>query len=82
FPTCSIIGTDFSIKAIEIANSKSNFFNLKFQVENAEELSFADNTFDYIISCETLEHVLHPQLMLNEICRVLKRGGEFVLTTE
>ncbi len=80
----NIVGTDFSPAAIRIAAAKvdGSLPNLTFQVENAEQLSFENETFDCIISCETMEHVLHPQIMANEMNRVLKKGGVFVLTTE
>jgi ubiquinone/menaquinone biosynthesis C-methylase UbiE len=84
YPEAHIIGTDFSSKAIELAQSKINSENknIVFQVENAESLSFNDNSFDLIVSCETMEHIFYPQLMANEMSRVLKPGGSFILTTE
>ncbi|MFT3908088.1 MAG: class I SAM-dependent methyltransferase [Ferruginibacter sp.] len=84
FKNATIVGTDFSPAAIEIAKTKTNSStpNLTFQVENAEALSFNSESFDYIISCETMEHVFHPQAMTNEMSRVLKKGGGFILTTE
>lgn len=84
FTSATIVGTDFSHAAIEIARSKveSALPNLSFKVENAEKLSFENESFDYIISCETMEHVFHPQYMSNEMFRVLKKGGGFILTTE
>lgn len=84
YKTASIVGTDFSNAAISMAKTKLNnsISNLSFQVENAEKLSFADESFDFVISCETMEHVFHPQIMANEMYRVLKKGGSFILTTE
>lgn len=84
FPDAEITGTDFSSTAVEIAQQKAGLDakNLGFQVENAEHLSFPDNSFDYIVSCETMEHVFHPDKMAKEIFRVLKPGGRFILTTE
>lgn len=84
FPAATVVGTDFSHAAIDIARSKINAStaNLSFQLENAEHLSFSNNSFDYIISCETMEHVFHPQLMANEMSRILVKGGGFILTTE
>jgi len=85
YPTASIIATDFSEKAIAIARNKiadSSHKNLYFEVANAEALQYPDKHFDVVISCETMEHVLNPQAMANEIYRVLKPEGEFMLTTE
>lgn len=83
FPSASIVAVDFSQNAIEIARTEFNGKpNIEFRVENAESLSFSDNEFDFYISCETLEHVLHPESMITEVNRVLKKGGTFIVTTE
>lgn len=54
--------------------------NLEYQVENALELSFADNSFDLIVSVEVIEHVGQPAKMVQEIGRVLKSGGIAFIT--
>lgn len=72
---------DYSESAIEIAKSKlNNFQRIKLQTEDIQNLSFADASFDTIISCETIEHVPLPNRALSEIYRVLKPGGRFFLT--
>lgn len=82
-PDAQIVGVDFSDVAIATARGRANGrSSTSFQVEDAERLSFADASFDYVISCECLEHVLHPERMAAEIFRVLKPGGHFILTTE
>ncbi|MCS6800716.1 MAG: class I SAM-dependent methyltransferase [Chloroflexota bacterium] len=48
---------------------------------DAEQLAFADGSFDGVISVEVIEHVAHPERYLAEIRRVLKPGGVVVLTT-
>lgn len=42
---------------------------------NAEELKFPDNSFDRLLSSSTFEHLLHPDIVLAEMNRVLKPGG-------
>mgnify|MGYP000610224747 CR=1 FL=1 len=44
-------------------------------------LSFTDNTFDYIVCSEVLEHVPERNKMLAEFARVLKPGGILIITT-
>jgi SAM-dependent methyltransferase len=45
---------------------------------DAGRLPFCDNSFDRIICSEVLEHVPDPDLVLSEIARILKPGGQFV----
>jgi ubiquinone/menaquinone biosynthesis C-methylase UbiE len=48
----------------------------------AENLPFPDNCFDRVLAREVIEHVIEPKAMLQEIGRVLKKGGRAVITTE
>lgn len=47
---------------------------------SALALPFEDNSFDTVLSTQTLEHVPEPQKMLSEAFRVLKKDGHFILT--
>ncbi|MDP4195854.1 MAG: class I SAM-dependent methyltransferase [Bacteroidota bacterium] len=49
---------------------------------NGENLPFEDNTFDYVISLQVLEHVKDPIPILKEIFRVLKPNGKCYLSCE
>lgn len=75
---------DFSLAAIEVARRKNlaKKTNINFVVADAQSIPFLDNVFDLIYSFECLEHILEPQLMLNECYRALKPNGKVVLTTE
>ncbi|MBZ5567104.1 MAG: class I SAM-dependent methyltransferase [Acidobacteriia bacterium] len=83
YPAARITGVDFSPKAIDIARTRCDerLTNLCFETGDAESLRFSSETFDFVISCECLEHVLHPETMAAEISRVLKPRGQFILTT-
>jgi len=43
-------------------------------------LPFADNTFDYVISSDVIEHTPDPYLAVKEMIRVLKPGGKICIT--
>lgn len=79
-----VIGTDFSSRAIEIAESKreAQSSTARFQVSDAQSLPFSDNSIDIVFSCECLEHVPNPYAALCEMHRVLKPSGRLILTTE
>ena len=84
YPEARVMGVDFSETAIETARSRAleSTSAAQFKVEDAEALSFADRSFDYVISCECMEHVARPLQMAREMHRILKPGGRFILTTE
>jgi SAM-dependent methyltransferase len=81
YPPAKYYGCDFSIEAIQIAREKyQSYRNAIWQCEDIQSLSFVDNSFDTIISCETIEHIPHPGKGLSELHRVLKHGGKLILT--
>jgi len=83
-PGVRITGVDFSGAAIRFARDRASAAGqpVRFVVADAQSLPLPDNSFDWIVSCECLEHVPRPRAMAAEICRVLKPGGRFCLTTE
>ena len=48
--------------------------------EDVERLTFADETFDLVISQDVLEHVSDPDAAFGEIYRVLRPGGRHLFT--
>lgn len=60
---------------------KVDFNTHHFNIENAP-FPFPDDTFDILLFCEIVEHLLcDPVKVLREIKRVLKKGGRLILTT-
>lgn len=51
----------------------------KFEVMDATELKFEDNSFDAAISAETIEHVPNPRKMIKEMIRVVRPRGYIIL---
>ena len=56
--------------------------NIEIITGDACRLSFADNSFDTVIMRGVLHYLENPQVVFNEIFRVLKCGGQFVLCEE
>lgn len=52
-----------------------------FVKASADRIPFADNTFDYILCLELIEHVYNPVAVFQEMNRVLVFGGKLILST-
>lgn len=77
----SLTAVDINETDVEYARTlNAGTPNLNYQVDNALDLSFPDNTFDLIISVEVIEHVGDPERMIGEIQRVLKPRGFLLIT--
>lgn len=70
-------GVDLTERSIELVQRRFDFENLpgNLQTADAENLPFADNTFDLIYSHGVLHHTPDTQKAINEAHRVLKLGG-------
>jgi len=74
------VGIDISPTKIQKADyiaQKMNI-NCQFKVMDAEHLQFEDNSFDWVLCSETLEHVLNDRQAANELVRVAK--GYIIVT--
>lgn len=76
-----VVGVDISKKTISAATKKYNKSNLEFLLGSAAEIPCADNTFDFVISFETLEHHNQHEEMMLEIKRVLKPMGTLIISS-
>ena len=52
-----------------------------YKKASAEKIPFKSNEFDTLIAGELVEHLKKPELFIREANRVLKKGGQMVITT-
>ncbi|WEK40934.1 MAG: methyltransferase domain-containing protein [Candidatus Brevundimonas colombiensis] len=77
-----VSGVDIDAEAVASANIRYGRSGvLEYQVGDAHAIPFGDQTFDAVVSFETIEHIEHPQSLLKEIKRVLKKGGFAVISS-
>jgi 2-polyprenyl-3-methyl-5-hydroxy-6-metoxy-1,4-benzoquinol methylase len=68
-----IVGIDLDDPKLKAEWEKRRRANLEYRVEDATNLSFADNEFDMAGAIEVLEHVPDPERTVSEMARVAKR---------
>lgn len=51
------------------------------KIGNAEKLPFKNESFDTVTMLEVIEHLKNPERALKEIHRVLKKGGQVIIST-
>ncbi len=77
-----LYGIDLSPKMIKLARDKADeakLDNVSFELGDALNLKYDDNTFDVITSSNAFPWVPDKQKFLKEVYRVLKPGGRFGL---
>lgn len=76
-----VTGVDISKETINHAVKKYKKSNLTFVECDALELVFPSNSFDVVVSFETIEHLTDQHKMVKEIKRVLRPGGKLLISS-
>lgn len=79
----SVCGIDISQDAVTYAATNYANSKVRFICGSVTELPFEDDSFDVVVSYETLEHIdgQSQELFLAEISRVLIPGGTLIMST-
>jgi 2-polyprenyl-3-methyl-5-hydroxy-6-metoxy-1,4-benzoquinol methylase len=76
-----VVGIDNSWDAIRYCRERYMMPNLSFLQMDCNRLALPDSTFDAVVSFETLEHLHGADVFLQELSRVLKKGGIIITST-
>ncbi len=83
--TNRVYGVDISEPMLEKARRRVNALNLShveaIEVMDAEKLDFPDDAFDVVVAQYVITSVPNPEKALDEFARVVRPGGEIVITT-
>jgi SAM-dependent methyltransferase len=77
-PIWRLQGVDLSADSVRIAREQGLAVT---EGDGEGRLPFPDGTFDVVYAGEVIEHVFSPDDFLDEVARVLRPGGRFVLST-
>jgi len=77
-PEIELFGIDISKR--NIAYVKKSVPTAKVYVQNAEKLHFGGSYFDCVSLLEVVEHFRNPSIIIMESRRVLKKGGELIIS--
>lgn len=74
FKHCKYTSQDFCAENYGLNYSH---IDIKSEIYN---IPVEDNSFDYVLCTQVLEHLYRPDVALTELYRILKKGGELWLT--
>lgn len=80
-----VYGVDISEPMLEKARQRVRALKLghveAIEVMDAENMGFPDNSFDVVVAQYVITSVPNPEKALDEFARVVRPGGEIVITT-
>ena len=76
-----VVGVDRSEEAIAYARRRYSRPNVEFEVAHLLELPAGADAFDVVCCFETIEHLPDQDAFLEEVRRVLRPNGVFVVST-
>jgi 2-polyprenyl-3-methyl-5-hydroxy-6-metoxy-1,4-benzoquinol methylase len=83
-PPRRLVAADFAHAAVRLGAARGRHRDLtmvSWLVADVQRIGLPAGTFDTVISCETIEHLIDPVGALRELHRLLRPGGRVVLTT-
>lgn len=82
FPDLAVAGVDLSSSALRSARRKLRGIGKRadLRLQSAEALPFSDHAFDAALCMHVLDFVDHADRVVDEVVRVLRPGGRFVVT--
>ena len=77
-----VVGADLSEKMLTVAREQNAHQNIEYVRAAIEDLSFAPETFDVVVSAFAVHYVSDYDALAADVFRWLRPGGAFVYSTE
>ena len=75
------LSNEFKVGIDPFPVKKSTYIPFPIMQADGVALPFSDHTFDIVYALDVIEHVEQDRLFVHSLCRVLKPGGEILMTT-
>lgn len=79
YPDAQLAGLDPVEEMLAVAKAKLSE-KVDLRVGWANELPWADHSFDVVVSCNMFHYITHPVAAVREMERVVRPGGKVVIT--
>jgi phosphatidylethanolamine/phosphatidyl-N-methylethanolamine N-methyltransferase len=82
--TTRVVGVDISESMLDKARERAKRVGpdrISVEVGDAEDLHFPNDAFDVVVAQYVVSAVPNPERALNEFVRVVRPGGEIIITT-
>lgn len=76
-----VTGLDASENSLTVAKTHDPTHAATYVLGDAYSLPYSDASFSAVCAMDFLEHVAEPSLIINELARVLRPGGQFFFHT-
>ncbi len=77
----SVVGVDIDADIVAFAKRQYVRSGLRYINASATSMPFDDDSFDVVVSYETIEHLDGHKAFMDEICRVLRPGGLLIISS-
>lgn len=78
----TVLGTDISSKMLAVANEKNTFDNVHYQQIAMEDIDFAPNSFDVVMSSLAFHYTPDFRAICERISHCLTFGGQLIFSVE
>lgn len=76
-----VIGVDIDRETIEVGRRTILHPNIQLVIGDVTDLQLPSDFFDLVVCFEVLEHVQHPDVVVDELLRVLQPDGTLVISS-